>query len=179
MRKKIISLVLFAVLVPLALMVAMLSASSADAKKGKSQKQSKVWVCHSTNSASNPWVLIHVSQSAADSHLREHQNRGPDGDNDDHILQNPPPGLKAGPDRTGLCEPKDECPPDDKNGGQTPDNGQKPDNGQNGGECPPKEECPPDNGQNGGQTPDNGQNGECPKDDGQNGGHTPDNGQKK
>jgi hypothetical protein len=53
-------------------------------------REEKVWLCHGTASETNPYVLIHVSESALAGHF--------DGSAPGHGERNHPDYLAAGPD---------------------------------------------------------------------------------
>ena len=69
MRKKLMVLSLFAAVIPLTL--ALFGASS------NAARVQKYWVCHTTGSATNPYVLIPVPLHSARKHIGRHTHRGP------------------------------------------------------------------------------------------------------
>ena len=145
MRTKLLALGLFAALVPLAL-----SVTGGASGQGVTQ----YWVCHTTGSGTNPYVLIPVPLHTARSpHIGQHLNRGPQRLSDAFAFAqpgqlNPPDAARVrgnpGQDRSrvtthgahpkpGVCPTAQppECPPDNQQG--EVDNGQGP-------VCPPNEQ---------------------------------------
>ena len=62
--------------------------------------QGKAWVCHATNSDTNPWVIVHV----ANGWDQGHGNGGPGTHQQIDFEIAPFSGIRPGPAPAGVCD---------------------------------------------------------------------------